>query len=288
MMSEPATLESLAEHDPVTRPLALLHLEVLAHIEEPARDGSLVNGLDTRPAHSGIPVLHNARIAVDERSAGQLLSRLALALDQAGVDVSLAAAGSLDSADPIRMLKAAIESNETALTELALEYGLEPPVLSILGQCLAMPALISHARQITFENGLNWDSGFCPTCGAWPTIAELRGLDRQLWLRCGRCSAAWSTRHQQCIYCRNTDHTSLGYLAAESERESRRVVTCEQCKGYFKSLATVAPFSIAELLYRDLASLELDVAAMDAGYARPDHPGFPIEVDVVGIMKSDT
>ena len=37
----------------------------------------------------------------------------------------------------------------------------------------------------------NWSEGYCPLCGAWPALAEVRGIERSRYLRCGRCGAEW-------------------------------------------------------------------------------------------------
>jgi len=129
-------------------------------------------------------------------------------------------------------------------------------------------------------DGLTWDAGWCPTCGAWPGLAESRGLDRERWLRCGRCATGWRFEAGRCAFCGSRDHKALGYLAPEADRESRRAETCEACGGYVKTIATVAAPSAAELALADLASVELDVAALDRGFGRPAELGFPLEVEV--------
>jgi FdhE protein len=126
-----------------------------------------------------------------------------------------------------------------------------------------------------------WNVGYCPMCAAWPTLAELRGLERQRWLCCGHCGAGWHFRQQQCLFCSNTEHEKLGYLAAEKQKESRRAVICNCCHHYIKTLTTVTPLSPRELIIQDLTSLELDVAAFEQGYGRPQRPGFPLQLQLV-------
>jgi NAD(P)-dependent dehydrogenase (short-subunit alcohol dehydrogenase family) len=50
--------------------------------------------------------------------------------------------------------------------------------------------------------------------------------------------------------------------------------------GYMKSFATLAPLSPAEILARDLGSVVLDLAALEAGYARPSLAGFKLDVRI--------
>ena len=36
-----------------------------------------------------------------------------------------------------------------------------------------------------------WVEPFCPICGAWPALAEVRGIERSRYFRCLRCGAGW-------------------------------------------------------------------------------------------------
>ena len=46
-----------------------------------------------------------------------------------------------------------------------------------------------------------WQQGYCPICGGWPLLAELRGIELAQYLRCAACgprlipcsrNAAWT------------------------------------------------------------------------------------------------
>ena len=119
-------------------------------------------------------------------------------------------------------------------------------------------------------------------------LAEMRGLEREQWLRCGRCSSGWRFDAPTCVFCGEDRHEQLSYLAPEAERESRRAVTCEQCHGYLKAFATLAPLSLPDVLARDLSSIVLDVAALEAGYARPSVAGYQLDVRIEALRPSRT
>ncbi len=123
-----------------------------------------------------------------------------------------------------------------------------------------------------------WEAGFCPVCAAWPLLAELRGLERQRWLRCGRCGAGWPFPHLCCPFCGNTDHRTLPYLAPEAAREARQAAACDRCFAYIKTFATLRPLAPDEVLIQDVTSLELDMAALEAEYGRPETRAFPLDL----------
>ncbi|MGH7278186.1 MAG: formate dehydrogenase accessory protein FdhE, partial [Candidatus Rokuibacteriota bacterium] len=121
-----------------------------------------------------------------------------------------------------------------------------------------------------------WSQGYCPVCGGWPTLAEARGLERSRQLRCGPCGGDWRTTWLRCPYCGNDDHHRLGSLVPDGGGETRKVETCEGCRGYIKTLATLTPRAGAGVMLEDLATVDLDVAALEQGYERPQ----PRAVDV--------
>jgi formate dehydrogenase maturation protein FdhE len=105
-------------------------------------------------------------------------------------------------------------------------------------------------------------------------------LARLRMRRCGRCGSAWQLPWQLCPFCANADHTSLTYLVSEQVGESRRVFACDRCQGYLKTLATLSPIEPLGVPVEDLASLELDIAALDAGRQRPSEPGFRLSANL--------
>lgn len=167
------------------------------------------------------------------------------------------------------------------MAELAGQVKVDTALLAALGQLVAFPLFQACGRRgAPLVARAGWDAAYCPVCAAWPTLAELRGLERRRYLRCGRCASGWAFRQDGCVYCGSTDSKSAGYLAPEADRESRRAQTCAECQGYLKAVTTVRPLGPAEIGLRDLETLELDAAAIERGFGRPDAAGFPLRVTI--------
>ena len=71
-----------------------------------------------------------------------------------------------------------------------------------------------------------------------------------------------------CIYC---DESGEAFVTAapNEERKDRRVEACTKCGGYLKTidLAELSPFPLLSI--SDIETTDLDVAAMEHGFARP-------------------
>jgi FdhE protein len=222
-----------------------------------------------RPARA--PLLHRTEITVNPRSVSRFTRRLA---QLAGLN------GAAHRLDPIALLEAAIRQDDARIDALTAS---DPATLRVVAQVAAVPLLRACARAIGSEVSPAWWEGYCPLCGAWPTLAEFRGLERKRWLRCGRCGTGWEVPWLRCPFCAETSHENLGYLAPEEGETTRKVEVCDSCKGYVKAEPTVRELPWWGLLLDDVATVALDVAALDRGYHRPERPGFDLEVKVVKV-----
>src|SRR5207253_205435 len=80
---------------------------------------------------------------------------------------------------------------------------------------VAVPFLLACNRRWASAKSVSWMEGYCPVCGAWPAFAEVRGIERSRYFRCGRCSGEWQAHCLFCPYCGMTDHNELASLVPE-------------------------------------------------------------------------
>ena len=238
----------------------------------------------------GIPLLHDQPVFVDVQFAADLFSRLVNALqsreDAEDADVparlgTLVDAATTGSLDPERLFGEAFVGHAEHLAELAFASGADAELLQTLATQATAPLLRSYAARLLplVEHSDEWHAGYCPICGGWPLLGELRGVERSAWLRCVACAHGWRTQRLLCPYCGNDDYHTLGTLTIEGESRFQ-IATCERCKGYLKVENAFEPAPPDLLVLDDVASVHLDVAAIERGYHRPTGSGFTIELAV--------
>jgi FdhE protein len=213
------------------------------------------------------PLLAHTHITVAHRPAHAWGRRL----------LKRAAPASAGRLDAVALLEAAVDQDHTRIDALAATAGADAQVVRVVAQLAALPLLQACARHLAAALPPTWWEGYCPVCGAWPVVAEYVGLERKRQLRCGRCGTGWAVPLLRCVFCDETDHEALGYLTPEGSEQMRKVEVCNSCKGYLKALTTVRPLATWEVLLDDLASVPLDVAALERGYHRPERPGYALE-----------
>ncbi len=274
-------LSELARTDPAVAPLALLQIEALRTADSSWERGVPV--FSSRPLTEGLPALEGMTLSVDSGSLSKLWRRLWDVAAQGNVDdvARQRSAGLSPSFDLLSLVEASITADSRRLEEICIEAGLDVGLLATMAHFASLPILLACGRKAAaVVSAVEWQAGYCPVCTAWPVLSEIRGLERERWLRCGRCATAWPFRQLVCVFCGNPHHRTQGYLAGEKEREARRVETCDRCRGYLKAMTTLGPLSPADVLAHDLSTVELDLAAIDQGYARAEACGSPLHVSV--------
>jgi FdhE protein len=216
------------------------------------------------------PLLSHTRMMLDGRTTRRWVATL---LKRADGIISRAI-------DGLALLEAAVRQDDARVDALAREAGADVHVVRVAAQMAALPLLQACGRRLATKLPPSWWEGYCPVCGAWPVLAEYAGLERKRQLRCGRCGTGWAIPLLRCVFCDETDHERLGYLTPEGE-ETHRVEVCNTCKGYVKGLTTVRGLAPWAILLEDLATVPLDIAALERGYARPERRGYELETQVV-------
>ena len=270
-----ALLSTLDTEHAEWRPLLSLVEAALGEMERPVWSES-VPGRE-HAAAIGEPLVSGAIIQVAPGPVRRWVHR-AMTIASAGASAIPFAdglvAGRLDS---LALFEAAVAGDPDRLDDLARAAGDDRGVLKVVGPILAMPMLHACRRAWTPLVPAAWAESYCPICGDWPALAETRGLDGQRRLRCRRCGGDWRTERLRCPICGERGHENLGSLVAEGS-EQHTVDVCERCLHYVKAIPVLVPIRPEAVFLQDLATLVLDVIALERGYRRPTARGRRVEV----------
>lgn len=228
------------------------------------------------------PLLHESSLAVDGPRIRDWLETMLHAAAADLDDGGKLGSTQLDEADALRLFEAAIALDEPLLEQLADARGAAAAPLASVLQLAAMPILRACRRRLAAEVPQGWSHGYCPVCAAWPALAEVRGLERERRVRCGRCACDWKFAVLHCPFCDERDHGQLAGLVVEGSEETRRLDTCQSCHGYLKGVATLMAVPDERVAVLDLETLELDLVAADRGFARPTRRAFSTRLTLIG------
>lgn len=279
-VSDRSLLAALDVEHPEWRPLLVLIEAALSEAERP-HWARFVPALGHQ-GREGRPLLDGAVISVApkriERWVRHILALAAAAGTEVEPLVKAVAAGRLA---PSLLFETAVSRDVDRFHEIARverDYG---GVLQGLASLIAMPMLQTCRRAWAERVPTDWTYGYCPVCGGWPALAEIRGLDGARHLRCGCCGNDWRTEWLRCPFCGEGDHEKLGSLVSPDALERHTIEVCDGCRAYVKTITTLTAIRPDDVLLQDLATLALDMAALERDYRRPAAKGCAVTVGVV-------
>ena len=278
-MNTPVAVDALRRERPEWSPW-------LAVVEEAVREAAsgrwerLVP--DTVEARGADPLLSGVSVVVNEGVLRRFLDRLVAAASRDGTSkmATLQRAMSRDL-DIAGLFAASVCQDTDRITEAATASGADPEALEAVAALLSIPFLQACHRRWGGAAPNARARGYCPLCGSWPAFAELRGIERSRHLRCGRCGGAWHAEILHCAYCGNRDHDDLATLSPEKPGSTGSVDACKRCRGYVKVFTRLQGCPPDQVMLEDLASVDLDVAALEQGYTRRAGAGHPMDLTVV-------
>jgi FdhE protein len=229
---------------------------------------------------NGTPLVDGAVLEISRRAADRWVRMLLTVAADAGASASLTDAARAPGLDALGVLEAAIAADRGRLDGLADRAGADREAFTVVAAVAAMPLLQACARRWSALVRADWDHGYCPICGAWPALAEARGLERERRLRCARCGGDWRTEWLRCPFCGNRDHLRLGALVPEGAMETRKAETCAACRRYVKTVTTLGATAPIDVALQDVATVDLDLGALAHGYQPAPGLGCPVSVRV--------
>jgi FdhE protein len=230
--------------------------------------------------HGGIPALvgeplldgRELRHAVGIMSGcmQQVVGEIASSFGEVAAALAGQEGGALPSfVDSDALAEAALAGDWETVMAAAPRLDVDEYVLVTVLDYATRPTLRAAAERVTdVVAGAPWRRGTCPACGAPPLLAEIRGKEGERALRCGRCAMTWQYPRIGCPACGERDHRRLVSLHGEGEGEHRRADCCDSCRYYLKAVAVLDLLTPGGLIEEDLATVALDMVAVERGYHR--------------------
>jgi FdhE protein len=275
-------LQNLRSDHPEWNPWLSLVGQTLSEAADPAWE-RLVPAVPRRMPHA--PALAEAAVVLPLGLLNDWLKRLIRSAAAAGTaEMATLGAAAKSTVEAVQLFRAALCQDTAALQSCARALGVDVNAFTSVVELLPIPFLQACGRRLAPRDD-SWGEGYCATCGAWPALVEVRGIERARYLRCGRCGDEWQIHWLQCPFCNMTDHEQLLSLVPQSGDAARAIEACKSCTGYVKSFTTLQGADKLAVMIDDLATVDLDIAAVEQGYRRPAGPGYALNV-TVGYTKS--
>ena len=277
MSTAAKALADLERRHPEWAPWLAVVAEVVRESESDTWDAFVPDPVDS--SRTSVPLLADVAVAVPAAMARRLLDRLcgSASLDATPKMASLKNVPRTD-ANALALFRASLCQDAAAIEEASAPPWTDAEAFHAVVSQLAVPFLHACRRRWNGSRHTGWEEGSCPVCGAWPAFTEVRGIERSRHYRCGRCGGEWHARALYCPFCSMHDHNELVSLLPDNDGSNAAIEACRRCLGYVKTFNRLQGCAPAAVMIEDLASVNLDIAALDQGYSRPQGAGHRIDV----------
>jgi len=135
----------------------------------------------------------------------------------------------------------------------AVDLQASPEGIALLLHQLVRITLENRAAStVVHTENVPWNKGYCPVCGAFPSIALIEEKIPRRRLHCSQCGHDWLFSRVICPYCENEAQQGMDFFFIE-DRAQESAFTCGRCRKYLITLNRIS----------DLNDLDMDVSAIN-------------------------
>ena len=117
--------------------------------------------------------------------------------------------------------------------------------------------LEKRSQHIEWKGG-NWEKGYCPVCGTFPSIAMIKEKIAERWLHCSQCGYEWKFSRVICPYCEDKAYEETPFFFVE-DKENECAFACNKCKRYLITLTRMSDLLIRDLDISAISLTHLDI-----------------------------
>jgi FdhE protein len=276
-MASHAALNGLKRQRPEWEPWLVVVEEIVRQTGAPVWDTCVPATIPSQ--QHAVPLLAGAALAFEASVVRRVFERLIRIASRTRTP-EMEALDAVRYADVqlLPLFTASLSQDGNHIKEVAAVAGVDADALQAVVALMPVPFLQACNRRWASSIAESWVEGYCPVCGAWPAFAEVRGIERSRYFRCGRCGGGWHARTLRCPYCEMSDHNELVALVPEKAGSNAVIDACRRCLGFVKTFTRLQGCPPHTVMLEDLASVALDVAALELGYTRPAGAGHTLRI----------
>ena len=168
--------------------------------------------------------------------------------------------------NPFDFFKAPVEGEVNAIGSLSKKLQVSPSNASFLMSLVSRVVLEKRAREIMETMGMfDWEKGYCPVCGEFPSIALIEEEGGKRFLHCSSCGQDWRFTRISCPYCEKETRKDMEYFYVENKTQEAAFV-CDQCKKYLVTLYRAGKLFARDLDISAISLIHMDLLMQNKGY----------------------
>jgi FdhE protein len=250
------------------RPVIIRQRQLAAQSPSRSLDCSLI---DKAKLKAGVPVSRQINLFLPDDSLKEIALSIASSVKEGMPQLAenmelisdLIRIGKINSVD---FFQAPPEEENKTADSWAKDLKISPSNASFLISLVSRVVLEQRAKEITAKLGeLDWDKGYCPICGSFPSIGLIEEEGGKRFLHCSSCGYDWRFTRVICPYCENEASKGMDYFYVENKTQEAAFV-CDKCKKYLVTLYRAGRLFARDMDISAISLVHLDMIMQGKGY----------------------
>lgn len=268
-------VERAAGQNPQNREIIRAFQPIIARQRQLSGQSSLqkldCSHIDKDKIKAGVPVGRQINLFLPEEPLKELALSMASAIKEGmpklaeNIDKISALIGE-GKINPADYFQATLESENEAAAGGKDKLKVSPSNASFLMSLVSRVVLERRAKEIAEALGtFDWEKGYCPICGSFPSIALIEEEGGKRFLHCSSCGNDWRFTRVICPYCENDAKQGMDYFYVENKTQESAFV-CDKCKKYLITLYRAGNLFARDMDITAISFIHLDMIMQDRGY----------------------
>ncbi|MEN6624500.1 MAG: formate dehydrogenase accessory protein FdhE [Smithella sp.] len=227
--------------------------------------------IDKEKLKAGVPISRQINLFMSDNSLKEIAISMASAVAEGmpqlaeNIDriADLIQKGKINPAD---YFKSPVEGEKDKASDWAKDLKISSSNAIFLMTLISRVVLEQRAIEIkTALKELDWDKGYCPVCGSFPSIAMIEEKGGRRFLHCSSCGHDWRFTRVICPACENDASDGMDYFYVENKTHEAAFI-CDKCKKYLVTLYRVGDFLARDMDVSAISLIHLDMIMQGKGY----------------------
>ncbi len=227
--------------------------------------------IDKEKLKAGVPVARQINLFLPEDSLKDVALSIAAGIKEGmpqlaeSVDL-LSDLIQKEKINPADYFQAPAEGGNNSTDSWTKDLKVSPSNASFLMSLVSRVILERRSKEITAALGeLEWEKGYCPICGTFPSIALIEEQGGKRFLHCSSCGHYWRYTRVICPYCENEAQKGMDYFYVENKTQESAFI-CDKCKKYLVTLYRAGSLFERDMDVSAISLIHLDMIMQEKGY----------------------
>jgi FdhE protein len=227
--------------------------------------------IDKEKLKAGVPVSRQINLFLPEDSLKEITLSMASAVKEGMPQLTenidkISGLIQESKINPADYFKALTDDKNKAADDWIKDLKTSPSNASFLMSLVIRVVLERRAKEITAALGaFDWEKGYCPICGEFPSIALIEEEGGKRFLHCSSCGQDWRFTRVSCPYCEKEELQGMDYFYVENKTQESAFV-CDKCKKYLITLYRAGKVFARDMDISAIGLIHMDMIMQGKGY----------------------